>query len=608
MPVCRLVPVLVLVLLVAGCAGRAWRAALDEDTAAAYHRYLREHPGSGHADEAKARLAFVRVRQNPTPEAFRSFEKEHAGSPLVDELRPLVEDVFFDRARARGSAEGYRAFLADFPSGRHAARAAGNAAYLEAQGFGGDPVRLAAFAREHPRSDFAAEALRSVESVELRGRSGFERVALVLDVPSDVPSHDRLRRLFAERAQESYRRSGVPLLIASGPTDPRLTQVDARLTVSHREQEVRTRLEDGRVEQPGIMAETRVTLMTRGEKEPIWNEVFTFRAPVRERTAGESVLLHPRAWTTYWEREFFVPVATWNTRHAAHPPRQLAKAPVAVEMVGTRAIVLFGDGDFQLLDLGDPSRSVLLGEYRRPRDLAHFEGVAWLGASVGVFGPDGIELVSVDGVPRRTRVYPRSEVGSIIGLEPFAEALVAAGKRGLLLVTEGGGVQTLFPREVLGLSRHGDTLLFTDGTSLYLASLPVLKQGRVEGELRLGRGFRPARLRVSGGQAVVMGDPGLVRIDVSRPAQPRVVSRLGFDEVGPVQDADVVAGRVFLVGMRGLQISDASGNRIVDSVDVIPRHRLAAVGRHVVLIGEKSLQVVDATAFTAASGAAKARP
>ena len=116
-----LIPILLVVLLGLGCAGRAWRAAQTEDSAAAYHRYIREHPDSKHVAEAKARLAFVRVRSKPTAAAFEEFAEKFAGSPLVDELRPLVEEPFFEQARARGTAEGYRAFLADFPDGRNAA-------------------------------------------------------------------------------------------------------------------------------------------------------------------------------------------------------------------------------------------------------------------------------------------------------------------------------------------------------------------------------------------------------------------------------------------------------------------------------------------------------
>ncbi|MEZ4291471.1 MAG: hypothetical protein R3E53_13405 [Myxococcota bacterium] len=39
---------------------------------------------------------------------------------------------------------------------------------MAAGGFGGDPERLAQFAREHPESDFAAEAERTVAAVAAR--------------------------------------------------------------------------------------------------------------------------------------------------------------------------------------------------------------------------------------------------------------------------------------------------------------------------------------------------------------------------------------------------------------------------------------------------------
>ena len=41
------------------CAGRAWDRARDRDTAAGYAEFLREHPGSDHAREAKERSSLV---------------------------------------------------------------------------------------------------------------------------------------------------------------------------------------------------------------------------------------------------------------------------------------------------------------------------------------------------------------------------------------------------------------------------------------------------------------------------------------------------------------------------------------------------------------------
>lgn len=586
-----------LAFLASGCGGRAWRAAAAEDTAGAYHRYLRANPDSKFADEARMRLAFVRVRSKPSRQGFQEFRNEFPQSPLVDELRPYLEDAFFDQARRQGSAEAYGQFLEDFPRGVHAPRAAGNQAYLSARGFAGDLSRLAEFAQQHPASDFAAEAERSAASVGLRGRTGFDRVGLVLDVPANIPNADRLARLFTERALAAYQGSPVSLIPMNGASDPRLTTLGARLTISHREREVRSELVAGRSTQAGALAETTVTLSARGQESAIWSETFRFKVPLTERVPGESILLHPRARRAFWEQTFFAPIVSWDTRHTARAPRQLAKTPVAVELLGNRAIVLFGDGEFQLLDLGDPESPVLLGEYRRKRDLAQFEGVALLPGAVAVFGVDGIEIVTLEGVPRRVRAYSRSEVGSIVSLVPLGKDIIAAGNRGLLLIGEDGTVRTVVERQVLGLERRGDRLLFTDGASLYIASLATLKQGRVEGELRLGRGFRPARIRLAGNAAVVLGEPGLVWVDVSSPSRPRVVSRLATREVGEIQDATVIAGRLFLVGPRGLQVSDRAGERVVGSVDVSARHRLDASGRHVVLIGENQLQVVDTSAF-----------
>jgi hypothetical protein len=150
-------------------------------------------------------------------------------------------------------------------------------------------------------------------------------------------------------------------------------------------------------------------------------------------------------------------------------------------------------------------------------------------------------------------------------------------------------------------------VLFTNGFSLYVGTLPLLEAGRVEGELRMGRGFGPSRVRAAGSSVVVLGERGTAWVDISRPSQPRIRSRIGSTEVGEVHDAVVVGGRLFLLGARGLQVSDPSGEHIVNSADVQPLERLGAAGRHLVMVGDKSLQVVDATPFLSVSAAAAPR-
>lgn len=588
-----------------GCASRAWKYARAEDSVAAYHRFLREHPDTTFAPRARARLELVRIRDKPSRKAFHAFVEKYGDTfpELVAELGPHVEEPFFLHARAVGTAAAYRRFLQEFPDGSFAARAGANAEYLDHDGFRGDLDALADFARRHPESDYAAEAERSVASVTLRSASEFRRVGLLVNVDRKTPGADRLDRVFRERAFAAYAAAGLELVQVSSPQQAQAAGLPAVLRIDHAEKEVGTQFESGRVTEPSIVAETHVTLSRVGTQEPIWSDSFEYRTPVSAGRADVSILFGPGARSSYWadiDGVFFVPIARWNTRATVRAPQTFAKPAVALQVVGSRAVVLFGDGDFQLYDLGDPARPLVLGEYRRPRDLSTFEGVHVFGNHVAVYGPDGIEMVRLDGEQTsRETVYGRDAVGSVVGVEDVGDAWVAATNRGLLsLGGDPRSVRTLVPRDILGLDRVGDRLLFTDGSSLYVATLSLLEAGRVEAQLRLGRGFHPMKVRVYGQTAVVIGDRDAVWVDLRVPRQPRVLSRVGGKESGRIRDAAVVGQRLFLLGPRGLQVLDRTGERVVDSVDVVAREHLDdATGRHLVMIGDKSLQVVDATPF-----------
>jgi hypothetical protein len=269
--------------------------------------------------------------------------------------------------------------------------------------------------------------------------------------------------------------------------------------------------------------------------------------------------------------------------------------------VGTKAVVLFGDGDFQVFDLSDPENLTMVGEYRRPRDLAKFAGVRATSSQVAVFGPDGLELVALDGeLTQRARAWTRDRVGSVIDAERVDGVWLAGSNRGLLQLDDRTDeVRALVSRPILGMARAADDrILFTDGVSLYVSTGELLKSGRVESELRLGRGFQPQRIHASGEAAIVVGARDAVRVDLST-SPPRVVSRITAREAGRILDATLVGEQLFLIGPRGLQVADPSGEHIVDSVDVVARSRVEAAGRHLVMVGEKSVQVVDATPFVA---------
>jgi hypothetical protein len=181
---------------------------------------------------------------------------------------------------------------------------------------------------------------------------------------------------------------------------------------------------------------------------------------------------------------------------------------------------------------------------------------------------------------------------------PIEEGLLLASSRGLLLAeADGSNAERVMRRIVLGLDAMGKTLVFTDGESIFVSTLKMLRENRVIAQLRLGREFKPERVRVVDTTAIVMGAGGIVSIDLRQPSKPRVVSKLARRASGLVRDAVVVGDRAFLLGARGVELLDGSSKRLVETVDVAPRHRIARSGRHLVIIGDKQLQVVDGLPF-----------
>jgi hypothetical protein len=596
---------LVCVLLCA-CAGGAWERVRREDTVAAYHGYLRDHPDSEHAAQARARLALVRLRHKPTAEGYDAFRAEFPEPALLAELQPVVEPVVFERVRATGTADAYRAFLAEFPSGELAARAKGNLEFLEAKGFGARPEELSAFAQRHPASDFAVEARRSARAVAVRSQTGFRSVGLRVEVAPGTPSADRLVRVFTSHALARYAEAGLGLVPLSGEQDARAGSLPVRLTIHHQEKSVRSDFGAGRSSGSGVLATTRVTLTRDGEASPIWTDAFDYRVPGAE--PGATSVLFEAGAQRYWS-SFFVPLATWDTHAAVRRERGLAKPVASVAVSGSRAIVLYTDGDLEMFDVGDPEQPVLLGEYRHERDLTQWSGLTVAGDRIAIFGPDGIELLAlVQGRFAPVLALDRSAVGTLLAVERLGSELVAAGNRGLLLVRADGRPELLLERPLLGLATLGERLLFTDGTSLFVSTTALLRQGQVEAELRLGRGFGPAALRVEAQQVVVLAQRGVAVVDLSVPSRPRLRSRIDETESGEIHDAVLMAGRLFLLGARGLQVADAEGRRVVDSACVAARLRLAPVGRHLVMVGERSLQVADTTPFLAGGALAAPQP
>ena len=521
-----------------------------EDTAAAYHRFLRDHPDSDQAPEARARLALVRLRSKPTAEGYDAFRAEFPDAAYLPELQAIAERSVFERARAVGTAEAYRAFLADFDGGEFAERARGNAEFLEARGFGARPDELEAFAKRHPTSDFAAEAQRSAEAVSVRSQSSFRSVGLRIEIAPGTPSPDRLIRVFSERAMQRYADAGLALVPLAPGGDPREASLPVRLTIRHEEAPVRMDFAADHGGASGILATTRVTLTRAGDAAPIWSDEFSFRAP--GASPGATSVLFGVGTQSYWA-SFFVPVATWDTSAAVRAARGLEKPVASLAVSEARAIVLFTDGDLEMYHLGDPAQPVALGAYRHKRDLTRWSGLHVAGDRLVIFGPDGIEVLAlVGGRFAPVLTLDRGTVGSIVAVESMGRDLVAAGNRGLLWLAEGKTQpEPLLERPALGLARLGDQLLFTDGTSLFVSTPSLLRERRVEAELRLGRGFGPGPLRVDDRKVIVIAQRGVAVVDLSVPSAPRLHSRIETAEAGAIRDAARIEGRLFLLGERG---------------------------------------------------------
>jgi hypothetical protein len=580
------------------CAGRAWESVREQDTPGAYRRYLAEAPNSEYAPAAQERLDYLTAKRNPTSDAVGRFRVEHPESPHLPELESLLESRSFEAARVEGSAAAYRGFLSRFPSGQLAARANANLAYLLREGFSVHPSELVDFLADHPDGDHASEGRRSLTLLEARRTQQFRSAALRIEIDSKLGDAERLRQAFSDHAHRAFAGSGVRLVGASDAT------AGALLTIEHSEASVPTELYEGRMEGPGILATTKLSLTRAGESDAIWAETFTLRVPELERRNG-SVLFTRRASSAYWA-SFFVPVATWSTQSTRRGSLALRDGAVMVAGTIDRALALFRDGSFLELDLADPMEPRVVGEYGRRADLSNFVGLRVLGERVVLFGDEGLELVDRNaGAPRRLRAIGRAEVGAVVSVEEARGTLWIAGSRGLLRTPlAGGAVETVAPRPLHGLAVDGAYLYVVDDRMLHATPLTDVRAERFRPVLDLGRTFGARGLRASDGFAVVLGRNGIVTAALVGEDRARPLARLEAGDVGRVADVTIRGSRAFVLGDRGLQVVDLPSGRVEDSVDIEARRAIGSSGRHVVVLDRGVLQVIDAAPWSSSGAAA----
>jgi hypothetical protein len=174
-----------------------------------------------------------------------------------------------------------------------------------------------------------------------------------------------------------------------------------------------------------------------------------------------------------------------------------------------------------------------------------------------------------------------------------------AGSRGLVVMTDSDEPpQRILRRVIRALAGDGEHLFFSDGGVLFVSTFEELQKNKLVGQLRLGDGFGAHTIRSLGSWVAVLGEEAVSLVDVSDPANPELISRLDRSRVGRVSDALEMAGRIFLLGDRGLQLLDPGGERVAEHIPVIDASKMARMGHHLTMVGEQSMQVVDSVPFT----------
>lgn len=601
--------VLAMVLSLGGCVGNAWQQALEEDTPAGYYRFMREHGDSEFADQAREHLDFHKLYREPTLAGYESFRRRYPTSELLPRLHPVLEKPAFEAARATGTAQAYQSFVERFPDGDLAARAEGNAIFVASEGFGGNPDRLAAFASEHPESDFAAEAVRTTEAVAAKRSAGFGAVGLVLDIDAETPERMRVRTALVDRMAKLTARFGVQLMVApDGIAPERLRDFPAaRLEVRHVEAPAPRESGEGQIARPGMLGATDVVLRAKAGEAPIAQRRFELRVEDKAYVPGTSVLFSATA-SKYWS-EFFVPIASWRNDTTVRPAISLSRPVVDLDGFGDRAVVLYEDGDFELLGLADPTRPITLARYARGEDYKKWSGIRSMGGRIAIYGEEGLEFVrftAKGAIAERT--WSRGQIGRVLSITPVGDALVIASAKGLqVLDPKTDEMRRVMRRVIKSVDALGETLVFVDGESVYLSTLPLLAQNRVIAQLKLGRTFGPNNVRVLDRAAVITGPGGALVVDLQNPDKPKAIAKLSSREVGEVVDASRVRGRTFLVGERGLQLLTRRLDRVEETIDVGDRDRVSVMGRHLVTSSAAGIQVVDSTPWAEAPSPASAR-
>jgi hypothetical protein len=597
------------------CADAAWLSVRERDSERDYNQYLRSNPDSPHAEEARQRLDYLRVRSTKKTAAFEAFAAKYPQSPWLEDLRTDMEPVYFSAARSANTPEAYRAFMASYPAGTLTARAAGNLVYVEQIRGSDSPEQMQAFLQRHPESDFAIEARQSLDLLELRRTTRIRRMGVRVEVAPNVAQPQRVERGFAAMVARRYAELGIPVEFiprAGGPTP----EMDAWMRVDYEESQA-TGVLGGATQ----VSRCRMRVYHSSVEEPIWDR--TFEAPaehVLDDSRGRDKTIFGNSRYAFWEK-FFIPVSTWKTA-ATHVHRVDYLEDVAsIDVRGDRAAVMFTRGGFDLIDVSTPAHPVTLERYRREQDLSRWSGVKIVSDQmVLLYGPDGAEFVDHSGIkPKVVGRWELPEIGVVRAAGVYEQTALFAGNRGVYAVRltqrplkphrllEGDYVGL----EVGEIQGEEEAAIYLVAPSRVEVTVPQhLLRHMIRSRVALGTNFGAARARRVGNSLYVFGKNETLELGLEQPLRPQPRARIDGSVLGAVNDLTGLAGKLYALGERGLQVAGAKGDVVNDAIQVGADVAMTRKDHYVFLVGQRALEVVDIGPFAmeAAESSAPAAP
>jgi len=586
-------------LMALGCFTTSWDTVRSKDTVAGYNRYLRANPHSWHSNEARERIAYIRVRNHPSMAGYYRFVENHPESELLPELRTDVEPLYFEQARKANTPAAYRSFLTQYGSGSMAAKARGNLSYVVSVRDTLTAANLQHFIEKHPESDFIEEARSSLALLERYQQTKIRRLGVYVEVAPNVGQRARVRNGFGALVAHHYNELGVEVVaIRTAEAPPPGT--DAWMHIEYKEAPAAGTF-GGRT----TLSQCRIRLYHRGLELPVWDR--SFEAPADHiliGAYGRDKSVFANATYRFWN-EFFVPVSTWASSQARLHHMEYSEDVSAIDVRGDRAALLYSKGGIDYLDISKPLEPKTLQRYRRGRDLTRWTDVKLLSDKLILsYGPDGIELVEIGEVQaKRIAQFELPEVGSIASADLLGSTLLFAGTQGvfaLRLEKRPLRPQPLLDGKFIGLFVRKPYVYLVRPEQLELTSPKHLLQHMTGAKLKLPENFGGHKVRVAGNSMFVMGKEDIIEIRIPKNESPKIVGNLPSDKIGTLNDMTSDGSHLYLLGQRGLGVAGSSAESVSDFIQVQADRALSRKGRFLFLVGNRSLEVLDMAPYQAA--------